>query len=155
MKKQKKLSTLKEEAQKSVNKFIRLRDCLYTTGGTIFCRCISCGQLKNADEIQAGHFEAQKLSSNLRYHRKNINGQCAGCNLYQKGNLIPYTLNIDKKWGKGTAEQLHHEKHIEKIWKRWELIELKQEYDEKYEILLREGLNYKSAFKGLEQLMED
>lgn len=147
--KQKKLATLKEEAQKSVNKFIRLRDGLYTTGGTTFCKCISCKKIKNADEIQAGHFVSQKLSSNLRYHRRNINGQCAGCNLYLRGNLIPYTLNIDKKWGDGTAEQLDNEKHVEKIWKRWELEDIKTKYDEMYVKLMENGLDYKKAFEGM------
>lgn len=150
----KKLSTLKEEAQKSVNKFIRLRDCLYTTGTTYQCVCISCLKTKLADDIQAGHFVAQKSSSNLRYREKNINGQCEGCNCFQKGNLIPYTINIDKKYHSGTAEQLQAERRKEKIWKRWELEEIKTKYDEKYQKLLEHGLDYKEAFKGMKPYEE-
>jgi len=133
----KKLSTLKSDAQKIVNKYIRLRDAKLTTGDTIFCKCISCGALKNSDEIEAGHFRAVSLSSKLRYLEENINAQCTYCNKYQHGNLAYYTIEIDKKWGEGTAEKLLND-HETKQWKRWELEELIKEFQKKIDLLTDE-----------------
>lgn len=67
--------------------------------------CISC---KTGPVEQAGHLVHAGLSVRLptRWHPKNVNGQCISCNHFKSGNLLEYALNVDEKYGHGTASML-------------------------------------------------
>ena len=124
-----------EEAQKIFNKYVRLRDSLLTTELPDMCRCISCGNIVPKEQLNAGHFRTTGSSSVLRFNEQNVNGQCIHCNKHLHGNLGAYAIELDKKYGQGTAEKLQYN-HETKDWKSWEIDEIKELYKNKYKELL-------------------
>ena len=99
-KKKKTLSKLKYDLQKIFNKFIRLRDL----DGDYFT-CISCGETKPKEVMNAGHFYAVKGYDSMRFNEDNVHGECSGCNRFDESHLIGYGKNLlnkigaDKTWG--------------------------------------------------------
>ena len=141
MSKQKTISKQLAEAQVIFNKYIRLRDSLSTTELPDMCRCISCGSITPKEKLNAGHFRTTGSSSVLRFNEKNVNGQCIRCNKYLHGNLGAYAIELDKKYGSGTAESLQYNHEI-KMWKSWEIDEIKEEYKRKYKELKDNNLRF-------------
>jgi len=84
--------TARDKAWKYFSKWIRLRDP----------RCVTCG----APTTQAGHFIHGVTDTWLNFDERNINGQCAHCNLYLSGNLIEYTEYIRSKYGQEALDEL-------------------------------------------------
>lgn len=112
----KSIAQLKKHAQKVFNAWIRQRD-----GGR---GCISCGK-----EIKhAGHYVNQGSSGYLRYDESNVHGQCVYCNVWARGNLIEYRINLVKKIGLKEVERLEHDRHKTKKWQRDELEEIIERY---------------------------
>lgn len=72
-------------AQKSVNKYVRLRD--QAKGYP----CISCNKPLRDDEItHASHYKARGANSALRFHLWNIHRSCVKCNHFDGGNIHGY-----------------------------------------------------------------
>ncbi len=112
----------KRELQKSLqvifNKWIRERDKDLP--------CISCG--KTVDKYHAGHFIAQGFSGFLRYNEDNCHKQCVGCNLFKRGNLLEYRIELVKKIGKDKVEWLEEHRKDTYQYSREELLELLEKY---------------------------
>lgn len=100
MVKRKSVASLKKKADKIFSLYIRHRD---SENG--LAECITCGVMKPIKEMQNGHFVSRR-SSKLRYDEFNCNAQCVGCNMFKQGEQYIYGKNIDRKYGKGTAESL-------------------------------------------------
>ena len=96
--KQKSLSTLLNDLQKVFNAYIRERDTKYDKGQAYFV-CISCQQPKGLEQMHCGHFFSVGGHPATRFDEDNGHGQCAYCNTYQHGNLVPYKTNLIKKIG--------------------------------------------------------
>ena len=79
-----------KEAQKWVNKFVRLRD---KDKG-----CISCGT-PLVGKYDAGHFFSAGGHGSVRFDLRNINSQCTFCNQWQHGNLFNYHKELLKRIG--------------------------------------------------------
>ncbi len=121
------LNDLKKEAQKTFNKYIRLRDKDLP--------CISCGATQ-ATAWHAGHYWAQGMNGALRYEPLNVNLQCAGCNVWKHGNLLNYRFGLINKIGEDLVDWLD-EHHTEiKKWGREELESIISEYKEKIKELV-------------------
>jgi hypothetical protein len=43
-----------------------------------------------------------------RYDEQNCQVQCVGCNMFKFGEQFKFSLALDSKYGKGTAEDLLH-----------------------------------------------
>lgn len=101
-----KIGSLRRKLDLAFNAMIRERDASDL--------CISC---KKGAVEQAGHLIHAGLSTRLstRWHPQNVNGQCISCNHFKSGNLVEYTLNVDLKYGAGTAAKLRHLSRIS--WK--------------------------------------
>tara|TARA_R110002096_G_scaffold423748_1_gene631196 strand:+ start:1762 stop:2367 length:606 start_codon:yes stop_codon:yes gene_type:complete len=91
------LTTLLESVKKSCHQFVRLRD----KGKP----CISCGTEWHQD-FQAGHFFKAELFSTIKFNELNIHGQCVQCNIRKEGNESEYRLNLPKRIGKESYEDL-------------------------------------------------
>jgi hypothetical protein len=65
--------------------------------------CITCGKQGN----QAGHF----CHSRLDFSHINLNCQCLVCNHFKSGNLGVYAVELDKRYGNGTAKRIILESH--------------------------------------------
>jgi hypothetical protein len=98
----KSISKLKKELDKWFSLFIRLRDA--TDEG--LCQCFTCGCIKPYNKgMQNGHFQSRSFLA-TRFNEENCQNQCVGCNMFKQGEQYKFSLNLDAKYGEGTAEDL-------------------------------------------------
>ena len=107
-KKQPKISTLKRKAWKAFSEYIRLRDCLKTTGLPDYGNCITCSKTIPRKLLQAGHFIAGRHNSNL-FSERGVNAQCYNCNINLRGNTLEYRRKIIEMYGEGADIELEEE----------------------------------------------
>ena len=137
IKKRKTTKQLKKEAWNLFSQYIRLRDCLRTTGCSSFGLCITCGKRYHFKLLQAGHFIPGRHNANL-FNEKGCHAQCYNCNINLKGNTLEYRRQIIRLYGAGADEQLEAEDKIVKDLRAGELRELITHYKQEIE-KLREG----------------
>lgn len=110
-----------KEAQKWVNKFVRLRDKDKN--------CISCNQ-PLIGKFDAGHFfPATKAST--RFDVRNISGQCVFCNRHKHGNLYQYHIRLLTKIGLKEFDDLERQSKKMKKWEKDELKDIIKLYKQK------------------------
>jgi hypothetical protein len=98
------VSKLKKELDKWFSLYIRLREA--TDEGLV--QCFTCGNVNNYKVgMQNGHFMSRQFMS-TRYDEQNCQVQCVGCNMFKFGEQFKFSLALDYKYGKGTAEELLH-----------------------------------------------
>lgn len=107
-KRQPKISTLKKKAWKVFSEYIRLRDCLLTTGLADYGKCITCQKTIPKSLLQAGHFISGRHNANL-FSERGTHAQCYNCNINLRGNTLEYRRQIIKLYGKGADEELERE----------------------------------------------
>ena len=93
----KSLGALKQQTQKLVNKYVRMRD-----NGL---NCISQNTPYQLD-FDAGHCFPVSSHEGLRFDLDNINGQSIGANRFKEGDHINYMLNLPKRIGQERFESL-------------------------------------------------
>lgn len=74
------------------SKYIRLRDCIATTGNIEEGVCFTCGKIYGFNKLQAGHMVA-KRTNNILFDEDNVKAQCIGCNIYKNGDQGRFVLN--------------------------------------------------------------
>lgn len=107
---------LKRKADIVFSKYIRLRDSIEINGERIG-NCITCNTAISATGRgggHAGHFVSRRHMI-TRYDERNVNLQCASCNLYHAGEQYQHARAIDNKYGTGVAEELHNTRNQEFI----------------------------------------
>jgi len=67
--------------------------------------CFTCGKVDHWKKLQNGHFQSRKHYS-TRWDEVNCQVQCAGCNVFKYGEQYKFSVNLDAKYGQGTAEDL-------------------------------------------------
>lgn len=72
--------------------------------------CVSCGVSKHWKELQAGHFISRNILA-LRWDERNVNPQCKGCNLFQKGNYPGYARWLIRTYGPDIIDDLFASKN--------------------------------------------
>ena len=94
----------KSTAWKWFSKYIKLRD-RNKKDNTV--RCITCGKIMHYgyDKIVAGHYQ-KAGNGNTCFDERNVHCQCNACNYYHGGKMDIMAVEIDKKLGFGTAEEL-------------------------------------------------
>ena len=96
------ISKLKKELDKWFSLYIRLRDA--NDFGLV--QCFTCGVVKPYNKgMQCGHFQSRSHLS-TRFDEVNCQPQCVGCNMFKQGEQYKFALNIDAKYGEGTAQEL-------------------------------------------------
>jgi len=98
------ISQLKKLADKYFSLAVRYRDCELINGDWVG-KCITCDRKLLLKQAHAGHFQSRRFNS-TRYDEENVNLQCPGCNLYGAGEQYKYSIEIDLKYGTGTAKKL-------------------------------------------------
>lgn len=83
------------------SKYIRLRDC----NGSEYGRCFTCGRYFHWKNLHAGHYQSSGYKS-TKFDEKNVHAQCVKCNTYREGEKNLYSLELDRRYGKGTARSL-------------------------------------------------
>ena len=114
---------LTAKAQKVFNAYIRKRD---SEDG--YFTCISCGQTKTTDLMDAGHYVPVKGSSALRFDEYNVHGECKACNGFDQFHLIGYRRNLIDKVGERKVMELEYKHRLIKKWTRTELNEIIEKY---------------------------
>lgn len=112
-------------------------------------RCISCGDVKDFEQMDCGHFIGRSCMA-LRWNEQNCSGECRFCNRMTSSHLLYYRKNLIIKLGtdaiKGTiAESLEGKKRLDiikklgeervealeaqkKAYKKWSVEELQEMY---------------------------
>lgn len=91
-----------DRADEWFSKYIRIKFSL----GNGYAKCFTCGKIKRIlGEMHCGHFVKRDRHS-TRYHEKNCKPQCVYCNTFRDGEPRKFARNLDRMYGKGTAEQL-------------------------------------------------
>lgn len=93
--------SLEKKADEIFSRLVRLRD----SDQFGFVRCITCGKIKPANQVDCGHF-ISRAKYPTRWEMKNAHGQCTSCNLFQSGKQYEHSIAIDQKYGQGTAQKL-------------------------------------------------
>ena len=133
----KSISKLKKGVNDIVSKYVRLRDCLRTTGTLDYCNCITCSRLLHRKEAQAGHFVDRRYGATL-FDETNIHAQCAQCNIYRGGEVLKYRREIVRLYGEGYDVQLEEKAMETKKFTVAELEELKETFTQKIKELEKE-----------------
>jgi hypothetical protein len=139
-----KKKTVKEEPKKKVvsvrtlikkfdrvfSIYIRLRKA--KSNGEV--KCFTCDKKMHWRSSQCGHFMSRRFMS-TRFHERNCEVQCYGCNIMMSGNQYIYGLRLDEEYGEGTAESMFKEsKKVSKMVSQ-DLIILIKEYEAKIDDL--------------------
>ena len=135
-KKQASKKTIKSNAWRAFSKYIRLRDCLRTTGELSHVKCITCGKLLSISFCDAGHFISRRYGATL-FDERNVSTQCRYCNRFLDGNLLEYRRQIIRLYGEGVDIVLEEKAMEVKKYSEEVLINLAKEYRMKAEELLK------------------
>ena len=120
-----KLVDVKMQVWKLFSRYIRLRDCLSTTGTTVRGKCYTCDIELPFTSLQAGHFVAGRHNGNL-FSERGCHAQCAGCNIYKHSNPLVYRRRVIAEYGPGADESLEAEAAIVRKFTIPELLALKE-----------------------------
>ena len=123
MKKKVTISSMKKKVWPLFSQYIRVRDCLKTTGCASFGLCITCGKRYHIKLLQAGHFIPGRHNSNL-FSFEGTHAQCYNCNINLRGNTLEYRRQIIKLYGEGADVELEKEARQIKKFTTPELEEL-------------------------------
>lgn len=122
-----KLKSLKKRVWAIFSRYIRLRDCKFTTKTLTHGKCITCDTKLSFNELQAGHFIAGRHNANL-FSEEGCHAQCKTCNILKGGNTLVYRRKIIELYGDGYDEVLEKEAQIIKKFTIEELLELEAYY---------------------------
>lgn len=128
-KKPKTTGQLKKQAWDLLSKCIRLEH----SDRHGICECVTCGDRYYYKAIHAGHFIDGRHGAVL-FDERGIFPQCLTCNVFLKGNKVPYTLFMLDKFGKEVVDELLLlGKGVGPVrkWTRVELMELIESYQKR------------------------
>lgn len=126
----------KDAAWKAFSTYIRTRDALKTTGGTEYCRCITCNRVKPYKKTHAGHGIGGRTNSVL-FHEQIVNGQCDYCNVFKSGNYEIYASVLINKYGAEKYQEFVALKKVALKYSAQDYREVERIYKEKTKKLLK------------------
>ena len=85
--------------------YIRMRDCLETTGITTHGKCCTCERDYPIGKLQAGHFVPGRMDSIL-FDPACVHAQCYRCNIKLGGNWVKYYWYMQNKYGQMEIDRL-------------------------------------------------
>ncbi len=93
--------SLDKKLWKLVSEYVRRREA----GPSGFTRCVTCNGFDHWKQMDAGHFMKSRFLP-TKYSLKNVHPQCKICNQAKDGQQSIMGLYIDRKYGRGTADEL-------------------------------------------------
>ena len=117
------IKTLHNKLWPIFSQYIRLRDCLKTTGTREYGACITCKQVKPFQLLDAGHFMSIRRMP-TRYDERNVNAQCKACNGFRAGEQYKYGLELEKMYDPNTVTELVDLSKTTRKFKPYELQEM-------------------------------
>lgn len=80
------------------SQWVRVRDCLLTTGQPFAGVCVTCKKQFHISYLQAGHcFSGRK--NGMLFHENLVNAQCTRCNELFHGKAKKYRKIMDDRYG--------------------------------------------------------
>jgi len=134
----KKLSSKdKAKAWDKFSRFIRIRDCLQTTGLPFVGLCVTCQRRFHIRNLQSGHCIPGRSNIKL-FDEKLTNIQCRYCNEYKHGQKKKYEAVMIKRYGLECFEEMKFaaKKVIQN--KDMDFLVIAAKYKEKYEKIMHE-----------------
>lgn len=92
------LIDLKALAWKEFSRYVRLRDCLKTTGTKTHGKCYTCGAEKPFKQLQAGHLVGGRGNAVL-FDEDGVRAQCFGCNTFLGGRQSIFAQKLIEEVG--------------------------------------------------------
>ena len=93
------ITSLKKKLWKIFSIYIRMRDCLETTGTTTHGKCCTCGRDYAFANLQAGHFIPGREDCIL-FDPACVHAQCYRCNVQRSGEWVKYFRFMEEKYGR-------------------------------------------------------
>lgn len=87
-------------------------------------KCVTCGS--TGPQFHAGHWRSRRYSSTIFYMR-NMNNQCANCNIFLKGEEYLHGKYVEEKYGADMAEKILEMSRKTYRWSKPELQEIKDQ----------------------------
>lgn len=116
------------------SKFIRLRDCLATTGNPTIGRCITCGEVKQYDDLDAGHMLGRRTAGIL-FDESMVHAQCRDCNRTGNGEYQAYKIIMIERNGAEWYELKEQARKTNTKLGDFECKLISDQYREKYKSL--------------------
>jgi hypothetical protein len=91
---------LKKEADRLFSLWVRQSNSVH---GIV--HCCTCNKPMMWRDSHCGHFMSRR-SLSTRFLEKNTAPQCTYCNTFDQGKQYEFSLYLDAKYGKGTAESM-------------------------------------------------
>lgn len=126
----------KDEACVNFSRYIRVRDCIETTGTTFLGRCITCGKQYHIAYLDAGHFNSGRRNSVL-FQEQGCHAQCGYCNQIKHSDPKKYREVLIEKYGKKTVLKLEAAKKVVIQDADMDFEGLAEKYDKKYKEMMR------------------
>lgn len=124
------VSKMKKKVWAVFSEYVRMRDCLKTTGCASFGLCITCSKKYHFKLLQAGHFISGRHNNNL-FSERGTHAQCYNCNINLKGNTLEYRRKIIEMYGEGADLELEEEARQIKKFTILEMEELLEYYKQR------------------------
>jgi len=84
--------------------YIRLRHAVLYEND-LMATCVTCNDVRRWQDQQNGHFYTRGRQA-TRWNEMNCNVQCMRCNVFLKGNYIPYTKYMIDTHGREAVDEL-------------------------------------------------
>ena len=115
--------------------YIRLRDRVNED----YSKCMTCSSIilwRGTNKLDNGHFMSRKHMA-TRWEEKNCGAQCVSCNHYGAGRQYEFSIALDSKFGKGTADRMLVKSNGVAKFMPFELDEMIKHYKEKIKELIK------------------
>lgn len=129
MKKKLSRSKIVKKLDAIFSKYIRKKNSVHGKA-----TCFTCGKVDEWKYLQCGHFQSRRHYA-TRWDEKNCQVQCSGCNLFKHGEQYKFSLELNKKYGSTTANDLHIKSQTEVKFSTNDLLEMIKKYKELFDNL--------------------
>jgi hypothetical protein len=132
---------LKAKVWKKFSEYIRLKECLETTGTLDYGICVTCNKRFHYSELQAGHF-IDGRSNSVLFVEDLVHIQCYHCNCVLSGNKDNYAPYMIKRYGIAQVEKMYLLKHMNKSLSVLELEAIYQDLVNKIKDLKNDSIKF-------------
>ena len=98
-------------------------------------KCYTCGKIFPLNKLNAGHFIEKTGHAGIYFEDDNLRAQCFRCNRLLHGNLVEYTIRLQKEIGQERINKLLKKGNKPKIWTKEELEDIENKREEELEYL--------------------
>jgi hypothetical protein len=138
MKKKDTVKKAKDRAWKAFAQYIKMRDCLLTTGKKKEFKCITCGKRIPFKKGHASHF-IDSRSKEVLFDEKLAHASCMPCNVMLHGNKDSYAPVMILKYGLefvlAAWQRKIKARSTKQVWTIPELLIIEKEYSDLFKEL--------------------